>query len=55
MNFLLGCRWDEQAAEQLPGYMKLFYNKVLITVKAIEEELKLRGNKNVDYVKKVVS
>lgn len=45
-------RWDEQAAEQLPGYMKFFYNKVLATVKIMEEELKRQGNKNADYVKK---
>uniref|UniRef100_A0ACD5WTV5 Uncharacterized protein n=1 Tax=Avena sativa TaxID=4498 RepID=A0ACD5WTV5_AVESA len=47
-------RWDEQAAEQLPGYMKLFYNKVLATVKVIEEDLKRQGNKHADYVKKLL-
>uniref|UniRef100_A0ACD5ZR11 Uncharacterized protein n=1 Tax=Avena sativa TaxID=4498 RepID=A0ACD5ZR11_AVESA len=47
-------RWNEQAAEQLPGYMKFFYNKVLATVKAIEEDLKRQGNKNADYVKKLL-
>ncbi|CAM0907199.1 unnamed protein product [Alopecurus aequalis] len=47
-------RWDEQAAEQLPGYMKFFYSKVLATVKIIEEELKRQGNKNAHYVKKLL-
>uniref|UniRef100_A0ACD5UWD6 Uncharacterized protein n=1 Tax=Avena sativa TaxID=4498 RepID=A0ACD5UWD6_AVESA len=47
-------RWDEQAAEQLPRYMKFFYNKVLATVKIIEEELKRRGNTHADYVKKLL-
>uniref|UniRef100_A0ACD6AJB8 Uncharacterized protein n=1 Tax=Avena sativa TaxID=4498 RepID=A0ACD6AJB8_AVESA len=47
-------RWDEQAAEQLPGYMKFFYNKVLETVKDIEEDLKHQGNKNADYIKKLL-
>jgi hypothetical protein len=48
-------RWDEEAAEQLPGYMKFFYHKVLATVKVIEEDLKRQGNKHADYVKKLVS
>ncbi|KAM0876225.1 hypothetical protein ACQ4PT_036317 [Festuca glaucescens] len=47
-------RWDEQAAELLPGYMKFFYHKVLATVKVIEEDLKRQGNKHADYVKKLL-
>ncbi|KAF0924515.1 hypothetical protein E2562_010162 [Oryza meyeriana var. granulata] len=47
-------RWDEEAAEELPGYMKFFYKKVLTTIKAIERDLKLQGNKHVDYVKNLL-
>uniref|UniRef100_A0A0E0LR34 Terpene synthase n=1 Tax=Oryza punctata TaxID=4537 RepID=A0A0E0LR34_ORYPU len=47
-------RWDEEAVEELPGYMKFFYNKVLTTIKAIETDLKLQGNKHVDYVKNLL-
>uniref|UniRef100_A0A0D9X487 Terpene synthase n=1 Tax=Leersia perrieri TaxID=77586 RepID=A0A0D9X487_9ORYZ len=46
-------RWDEEAAEELPGYMK-FFKKVLDTIKAIERDLKLQGNKLVDYVKNLL-
>lgn len=48
-------RWDEQAAEHLPGYMKFFYRKVLATMKVIEKDLDSQGNKHADYVKKLVS
>jgi (-)-germacrene D synthase len=48
-------RWDEQAAEQLPDYMKFFYSKVLATMKVIEKDLDSQGNKHADYVKKLVS
>uniref|UniRef100_A0A0E0AQN2 Terpene synthase metal-binding domain-containing protein n=1 Tax=Oryza glumipatula TaxID=40148 RepID=A0A0E0AQN2_9ORYZ len=47
-------RWDEEAAEELPGYMKFFYKKVLTTMKSIETDLKLQGNKHVDYVKNLL-
>ncbi|XP_044948392.1 (E)-beta-caryophyllene synthase-like [Hordeum vulgare subsp. vulgare] len=47
-------RWDEQAAEQLPGYMKFFYNKVLATMKVIEKDLDSQGNKHANYVKKLL-
>nr|QLR06789.1 terpene synthase clade-I-ancestor [synthetic construct] len=47
-------RWDEEAAEQLPGYMKAFYINILTTINAIEEELKLQKNKHADYVKKLL-
>ncbi|KQJ95021.1 (E)-beta-farnesene synthase [Brachypodium distachyon] len=47
-------RWDEEAAEQLPGYMKFFYSKVLATVNAIEQDLKLQGRKHAHYVKKLL-
>ncbi|KAL5232301.1 hypothetical protein ABZP36_031077 [Zizania latifolia] len=47
-------RWDEEAAEQLPGYLKFFYKKVLSTVKSIETDLKLQGNKHFDSVKKLL-
>ena len=48
-------RWDEQAAEHLPGYTKFFYRKVLATMKVIEKDLDSQGNKHADYVKKLVS
>ncbi|XP_037432252.1 (E)-beta-caryophyllene synthase-like [Triticum dicoccoides] len=46
-------RWDEQAAEHLPGYTKFFYRKVLATMKVIEKDLDSQGNKHADYVKKL--
>ncbi|KAF7070063.1 hypothetical protein CFC21_075620 [Triticum aestivum] len=47
-------RWDEQAAEHLPGYMKFFYSKVLTTMKVIAKDLDSQGNKHADYVKKLL-
>lgn len=48
-------RWDEQAAEQLPEYMKALFINILNTTNKIEEELKLQKNKHAQLVKKLVS
>jgi hypothetical protein len=47
-------RWDEAAAEQCPEYLTNLYKNILATVKTIEEELKLQGNKHAELVKTLV-
>ena len=48
-------RWDEQAAEKLPAYMKDLFIFTLNTINDIMEELKLRKNKHAEFVKELVS
>ncbi|TVU49099.1 hypothetical protein EJB05_00390, partial [Eragrostis curvula] len=47
-------RWDEQAAEQLPVYLKSIFINVLNTTNKIVEDLKLQENKHAEMVKKMV-
>jgi hypothetical protein len=47
-------RWDEEASEQCPAYLRTLYINILTTVKAIEEELKLQKNKHAKLVKRLV-
>ncbi|KAG2641123.1 (E)-beta-caryophyllene synthase-like isoform X4 [Panicum virgatum] len=46
-------RWDEQAAEKLPAYMKDLFIFTLNTINDIMEELKLRKNKHAEFVKEL--
>lgn len=47
-------RWDEQAVEQLPAYLKALFINIIKTTNDIEEELKCQKNKNAEFVKKLV-
>ncbi|KAG2632750.1 hypothetical protein PVAP13_2NG123021 [Panicum virgatum] len=44
-------RWDKQAAEKLPTYMKDLFIFILNTINDIMEELKLQKNKHAQFVK----
>ncbi|CAM0879102.1 unnamed protein product [Alopecurus aequalis] len=47
-------RWDENAAEQAPAYMRSFYKGIVATIDQIEEELKLQKNKHAELVKSLI-
>ncbi|XP_066351293.1 (E)-beta-caryophyllene synthase-like [Miscanthus floridulus] len=47
-------RWDEEAVEQCPTYLRTLYINILTTVKAIEEGLNLQNNKHAKLVKGLV-
>ena len=48
-------RWDKQAAEKMPAYMKDLFIFILNTINDIMEELKLQKNKHAEFVKELVS
>ncbi|OEL15827.1 (E)-beta-farnesene synthase [Dichanthelium oligosanthes] len=48
-------RWDKQAAEKLPAYMKELFIFILNTINGIVEELKLQKNKHAEFAKELVS
>ncbi|KAM3393630.1 hypothetical protein ACQJBY_014391 [Aegilops geniculata] len=45
-------RWDESAVSLVPGYLKKFYNKLLICFKEFNDELRLNGRYSIDHMKK---
>ncbi|KAG0522782.1 hypothetical protein BDA96_07G067300 [Sorghum bicolor] len=47
-------RWDEEAVEQCPTYLRTLYVNILTTVKAIEEWLNLQNNKHAKLVKRLI-
>ncbi|KAL6643118.1 hypothetical protein ACP70R_021299 [Stipagrostis hirtigluma subsp. patula] len=47
-------RWDEQAVEKLPTYLKALYINVLNTTDEVVEELKLQNNKHAELIRKLV-
>ncbi|XP_066350827.1 (E)-beta-caryophyllene synthase-like [Miscanthus floridulus] len=47
-------RWDEEAVEQCPTYLRTLYINILTTVKAIEEGLNLQNNKHAKLVKRLI-
>nr|CAB3487458.1 unnamed protein product [Digitaria exilis] len=47
-------RWDEQATEQLPVYLREFYLNILSTSNEIGKDLKLQNNKHAELVKELV-
>ncbi|CAO2042784.1 unnamed protein product [Urochloa humidicola] len=47
-------RWDEEATEQLPAYLREFYLNTLSSSKGIEEDLKFQNNKHAELVKELV-
>jgi hypothetical protein len=47
-------RWDEEATDQCPAYLRTLYINILATVKYIEEELKHPKNKHALLVKGLV-
>jgi len=51
---LINDRWDEEAVEQCPTYLRTLYVNILTTVKAIEEWLNLQNNKHAKLVKRLV-
>ncbi|TKW05096.1 hypothetical protein SEVIR_7G154300v4 [Setaria viridis] len=46
-------RWDEQATEQLPEYLREFYLNTLSSTNGIEEDLKFQNNKHAELVKEL--
>lgn len=48
-------RWDEQATEQLPVYLREFYLNILSTSNEIGKDLKLQNNKHAELVKELVT
>ncbi|PAN10360.1 hypothetical protein PAHAL_2G089500 [Panicum hallii] len=46
-------RWDEQAAEKLPAYMKDLFIFILNTINDIMGDLKLQKNKHAEFVKEL--
>ncbi|KAI4978939.1 hypothetical protein ZWY2020_015692 [Hordeum vulgare] len=47
-------RWDEQAVEQFPAYLKALYINILNTTNVIDEELKHQKNMHAGLAKKLV-
>jgi hypothetical protein len=47
-------RWDEEITEQIPAYLKALFIKIRNTTNQIVKELKLKKNKNAEFVKKLV-
>ncbi|CAN6242051.1 unnamed protein product [Urochloa humidicola] len=47
-------RWDEEAVEQLPAYLREFYLNTLSSSNGIEEDLKVQNNKHAELVKELV-
>lgn len=47
-------RWDKQAAEKLPAYMKALFIFMLNTISDIVDELKLQKNKHAELAKELV-
>ncbi|XBI88022.1 hypothetical protein VPH35_026031 [Triticum aestivum] len=45
-------RWDGSAFSLVPGYLKKFYNKLLICFKEFDDELRLNGRYSIDHIKK---
>ncbi|KAF7012872.1 hypothetical protein CFC21_027021 [Triticum aestivum] len=45
-------RWEESAVSLVPGYLKKFYNKLLICFKEFDDELRLNGRYSIDHIKK---
>ncbi|WVZ95133.1 hypothetical protein U9M48_040934 [Paspalum notatum var. saurae] len=43
-------RWDEEAAQHCPAYLRNLYINIFATVNAIEEELKLQNNKHAKLI-----
>lgn len=51
----VGCRWDINAVNKLPEYMRLFYKFFLSVYSEMEEELAKSGNSDrVNYAKQEV-
>jgi hypothetical protein len=48
-------RWDEQATDQLPAYLREFYLNTLSSTNGIEEDLKFQNNKHAELVKELVT
>ncbi|CAL5016231.1 unnamed protein product [Urochloa decumbens] len=47
-------RWDEEATDQLPAYLREFYLNTLSSSNGIEEDLKFQNNKHAELVKELV-
>lgn len=47
-------RWDKDAAEQCPAYLRNLYIYILATVKDIEEQLQRQKNKHAKLVKRLI-
>ncbi|VAI41969.1 unnamed protein product [Triticum turgidum subsp. durum] len=47
-------RWDEEAVEQFPAYLKALYINILNTTNVIDEELKHQKNMHTGLAKKIV-
>ena len=51
----LNHRWDEEAVEQFPAYLKALYINILNTTNVIDEELKHQKNMHAGLAKKMVN